>query len=307
MSPRFKCVWSFICDECDKAGMWEIDLDSLNFCLNDEQEFTQRDFEAFLLKINEDREENEVARIELYKNKKVWITGFTSFQYGELSSTCIPHKNIIEKLNSYGLLHRVPVRVQTTLTDRVGVTHKKGKEKTGMEGKGIEEEKNVLENQENFEETTQEEIPPVQPPKTPKTPNILPDNLETVAERRWYEANILAERDNMPVPDLKMKIAEYIQQKKPRFIEAYMDLWNLSATGVGGTGVPGVQKLNDTRLRKFKTRLREPAFDFVQILTEIKLSGHLRGEKGWKVTFDWILENDSNYVKILEGQYRNKN
>jgi hypothetical protein len=37
-------------------------------------------------------------------------------------------------------------------------------------------------------------------------------------------------------------------------------------------------------------------------------SKFLRGDnkRGWKASFDWIFENQKNWVKIIEGTYDNK-
>lgn len=291
LKPAFKCVWEFICDECDKAGMWTVDVDALEFFIGEPIDFNQ-----FMIAVNADRDEGN-QRVEWYNNKKkVWVTGFTAFQYGELSSNCKPHEKIILLLNSYMLLHRVPVRVHNRVIDTL-------QERKGKEGKG-----NVLEsNEEKEPELFQEpNTPPPPPPKAPRTPNILPEADTQTDEKRKYKEEILSGRDNIDDKALKIKIADYIREKKPAFIEAYMDLWNLSAIG---NRLATTKTINTGRLNKFRTRIKEPAFDFVKILEEIKQSGHLRGENGhnWKVTFDWVLENDSNYVKIIEGQYRNKN
>ena len=107
--------------------------------------------------------------------------------------------------------------------------------------------------------------------------------------------------------ELKIVVAElktFISDKKPEFIDPYQEYWNLFAENYQ---LSGIQVLNDSRIRKFKTRIREPAFDFLKLLDKIKYSKQLRGQSdsstGWKVTFDWVFENQSNYVKILEGNY----
>src|SRR6478735_7317999 len=135
LSPVHKCVFTFMLDTCDKAGIWTLDVDALEFFIG-----ATVDFNAFMDAINADRDANDL-RVEWYPgNKKVWITGFTAFQYGELSSASKPHEKIITLLNSYGLLHRVPVRVQDNVFDRVPGTlqERKGKEE---EGKGQERDK----------------------------------------------------------------------------------------------------------------------------------------------------------------------
>jgi hypothetical protein len=67
-----------------------------------------------------------------------------------------------------------------------------------------------------------------------------------------------------------------------------------------------VEVISDSRLKKFKTRIREPAFDFLKILSELKISDYLQGKtNSWRVDWDWVFENDTNYLKIIEGKYRN--
>jgi hypothetical protein len=66
-----------------------------------------------------------------------------------------------------------------------------------------------------------------------------------------------------------------------------------------------IQVINDSRRKKFNTRIEEAGFDFIKIIEMIKSSRLLRGvDHDWQVTFDWIFENDKNYVKILEGNYK---
>lgn len=96
-------------------------------------------------------------------------------------------------------------------------------------------------------------------------------------------------------------LRQFIEDKKPKFIEPYHEAWNLFAANYK---LAQVDVLSDSRRKKFKTRINETGFDFLKILEKIKTSPMLRGIDGnWKVTFDWILENDNNYAKILNGNY----
>jgi len=98
-------------------------------------------------------------------------------------------------------------------------------------------------------------------------------------------------------------LKDFISGNSPPFIEPYHEVWNLFAANFG---LSKIEVINDTRRKKFKTRIEEPAFDFLKILEKIKGSRMLKGvdtKNDWKVTFDWIFENQSNYVKILEGNY----
>lgn len=129
--------------------------------------------------------------------------------------------------------------------------------------------------------------------------DATPDNAQQVL-RSEYTALVKQLTGN----DLKTVITglkEFIHDKKPLFIEPYQEFWNLFA---GSYGLAKVEVLSESRKRKFKTRISEPGFDFLKILEKIKASPLLRGKSGdWKVSFDWILENDNNYAKILNGNY----
>lgn len=90
-------------------------------------------------------------------------------------------------------------------------------------------------------------------------------------------------------------IKNWIDEKKPDFIEPYVLAWNAFAAYYK---FPSVKQINPTRRKKFATRISEPGFDFFAILAIVKKSEFLRN--GDWFGFDWIIQNDSNYLKILE-------
>jgi hypothetical protein len=140
------------------------------------------------------------------------------------------------------------------------------------------------------------------PNQTERLPNG--DEIEaTKKEHARYETEIVPYLRKIDHVAQKIKIADYIREKKPTFYEPYKDLWNLSASG---NGLSVVKKLSDGRLKKFKTRLKDPDFDFIAIMMGIKKSAMLRGDnaRGWKVDWDFVFENDTNYLKIIEGKYQ---
>jgi len=96
----------------------------------------------------------------------------------------------------------------------------------------------------------------------------------------------------------KHTISAFIRQESPLFAEPYVDLWNLFA---GEKKLPLVQKINGARRRKFAARIKESAFDFLAILKKAATSDFLLS--GSWFCFDWIFENQTNYQKILEGNY----
>lgn len=66
-----------------------------------------------------------------------------------------------------------------------------------------------------------------------------------------------------------------------------------------------VTKLTDKRKKKINSRIKNKDFDLNKILSLIAKSKFLLGENkgGWKIDFDWLIENDEHYTKILEGSY----
>ncbi len=118
--------------------------------------------------------------------------------------------------------------------------------------------------------------------------------------KKKYDA-LLVEVESMESKEVWVTIKNFIATHKPLFPEPYADLWNIFAVR---TRLSKVEKLPESRIKKFNARIRDPAFDFIRILESIKKSPLLRGDTGdWKVYFDWIIENDKNYLKIIEGAY----
>lgn len=74
-------------------------------------------------------------------------------------------------------------------------------------------------------------------------------------------------------------------------------------------GISRVLKLTNKRKEKLKKRLDEIGEDeFIKAFDCIKESDFLQGKNnnGWRVSFDWLIENDTNAVKVLEGKYADK-
>jgi hypothetical protein len=72
--------------------------------------------------------------------------------------------------------------------------------------------------------------------------------------------------------------------------------------------LPGTTALNDTRRKKIKARLNgDQDFKkrFGEAVGKCQDSAFLCGDnaRGWKANFDWLIANDTNYVRVLEGQY----
>lgn len=216
-------------------------------------------------------------QVELMPNGKVFIPSFIEFQYGELSENCIPHRKVISLLKKHNLF------------ERVYIPYSKGSHTLKEEEEDKEEDKNRKEKGSGG--------------KPSRQANIKPDKKADGQIKVQYAELVSVVRTLADTKEQRKEIGSFIATAMPAFIEPYMDLWNLS---VKKYGVSQVENASDGRLKKFKSRIREPAFDFIKILTEINLSDYLQGKKtDWKIDWDWIFENDTNYLKIIEGKYRN--
>lgn len=103
--------------------------------------------------------------------------------------------------------------------------------------------------------------------------------------------------------DLKtvISVMKEFLARRPDFVEPYKDYWNIA---VEKSAIPKVQTVNDSRQKKLRVRLQEQAFDFVEIVRKVRESRKLMGDSSW-FSFDWVFENQTNYVKIIEGNYDN--
>ena len=86
-------------------------------------------------------------------------------------------------------------------------------------------------------------------------------------------------------------------------------MWNETCTGF-----PKLFTLSEPRKNKMRLRIAEmggleKALPLIkQIFEKMQQSKFLKGDnkRGWKASFDWLFENDKNWVKVYEGNYDNK-
>jgi len=72
--------------------------------------------------------------------------------------------------------------------------------------------------------------------------------------------------------------------------------------------MPEIKILTDQRKKTINARLKEHSMEIINQVLEIAgRSDFLNGknDKKWKANFDWVM-NPSNFIKILEGNYENK-
>ncbi len=93
LTPGQKCLWNYLCDNCDAAGVWEPNWRLASFVIN--ETFTAASLAVF------------GARVRALPGGKIWLTGFCEFQYSHLSRECRAHTHIIRSLEKHRLLAEV--------------------------------------------------------------------------------------------------------------------------------------------------------------------------------------------------------
>lgn len=82
------------------------------------------------------------------------------------------------------------------------------------------------------------------------------------------------------------------------------DLWNEVAQG---SGLPRAREFTNGREKKCRSRMKERSLDEWREIFELCASTPFlcgENERGWRIGFDWIVENQENAAKVLEGKYQ---
>ena len=71
--------------------------------------------------------------------------------------------------------------------------------------------------------------------------------------------------------------------------------------------LPSVKTLNDSRKRAIRKLYKNYSMEQInEVFLKAQCSDFLSGKNGkWNATFDWLIK-DSNFIKVLEGNYDNK-
>lgn len=92
LRPMYKVFWSYICDNCDNAGIWEVDFELAEGFVG--EQLNPVELTAFFAK-----------QIHSFHNGRRWfILDFIQFQYGDLKDTNNAHRSVLSILNRHHLL-----------------------------------------------------------------------------------------------------------------------------------------------------------------------------------------------------------
>ena len=150
-----------------------------------------------------------------------------------------------------------------------------------------------------------------------KRANIA-DKRRQAAQSRWRLEEQPEEPQESPVPEDSTLDQPSSQQseeiagngkKKGKDVDfkAVVELYQTHCSSY-----PAIVKLSDARKNKIRIRLEEMQGSLEtlkEVFVKMEASKFCRGDnqRGWKATFDWLFANEKNWVKVLEGNYDNKN
>lgn len=92
LPPKLKCLWQYLCDKADYAGVWAPNFRLASFQIGEQVD------EASVTALG--------TRVTLLPSGKYLISKFIPFQYGKLSRSCPPHNNVFDALEKHGLLEK---------------------------------------------------------------------------------------------------------------------------------------------------------------------------------------------------------
>jgi hypothetical protein len=83
----------------------------------------------------------------------------------------------------------------------------------------------------------------------------------------------------------------------------FVDVWNMFCAD--HPTLPQIKEITGSRKTKLAKRKENPSFVMSDILSALKDQPFLLGanDRNWVASFDWIIENDTNFIKILEKKY----
>lgn len=108
LTPQHKLLWFYILDDCNHAGIWEVDIEVASIRVGENLIYDMLP-QSFLDKI-----------VIFDDGDKWFIPDFIEYQYGELNQNSNVHKSVLNLLNKYNLERYLKgsQRVESTLKDK---------------------------------------------------------------------------------------------------------------------------------------------------------------------------------------------
>lgn len=158
LSPTHKCLWGYLTDNCDHAGVIEVDWELASFQIG--AKVRAEDLDAF------------ERQVEILPCGKLLILGFIKFQFGKPSYDCKPHAPIFTALERHGLTYEaISERLSKATPKGIDSLSKGNDSLSGNSSKGIEGISKASERlqEKEKEEDKEQDSAPIPGPGSPIT------------------------------------------------------------------------------------------------------------------------------------------
>ena len=167
------------------------------------------------------------------------------------------------------------------------------------DGKLLQEEKFPL-IKEIFPPITpyKENITPNKEEPAPKKDRDIGDKGKKEEEKNGEEHGEIS--DDRPDPDKRETIP----------YQRIVDMWNSTCTNFHRlTGLGDERRIKLAVRYRELARLGDPVEQLQILFDKMQSSMFLQGDnnRGWKASFDWLIQNDKNWRKVMEGNYEKEN
>lgn len=166
--------------------------------------------------------------------------------------------------------------------------------------------KRSAESRNNNKSTNSTNVNKCQQASTNATDNVNDNDIVNDLKERELSNDSPPKKETSSFPQAEPKFFEDDKPSEKIDYDRIVDLYHKACPSY-----PKLIKLSDKRKAKIRVRFEEMKYDYQTMATifcKMEASKFLKGDNknGWKATFDWVLENANNWVKVLEGQYDNK-
>lgn len=129
------------------------------------------------------------------------------------------------------------------------------------------------------------------------------NRLITIENWELYQSNSKNQQTNSQASNKHLTTNKNVKNEKNNIYSQIQEEFNSICVNLSS-----IKKITDSRKRVINARIKEYGLETVlEVFNLVNKSSFLNGnsEIGWKADFDWIMK-PSNFTKILEGNYNNK-
>lgn len=195
LPAKLKLAWAYLCDKCDHAGIWDINISLMNVHIGEHYSL-------------DELVQGLGSRVQVLSLSKLLLSEFVEFQYGELNSSNKVHLSVLNRLKKEGAYKPLPSPYLAPCDFSQG-TKDKEKEKDTYTDKDTDKEKDKEKEESCQKYVAQPQIKvPIPPPD-----NTLAQQIESLVEiyretlRHFGQRRTLLETE-------KLAIGRAIQQYK---------------------------------------------------------------------------------------------